>query len=222
MRISFEDGDNFIRNQVTIVCDGGPPTSPPARKLSRDEGLPVSVDDLAEDLRIDTDEFDATLERMERGAAAFLEKRTGFVLIPGLYQVDLPGWWSGPMQVMRGPLRELVSITYLDADGQTATADPDGFYVEEPDARSFTVRPLSTFDRPTLWAEVRRVRLQFTAGFRLPDESDGPPEMDDGLRTTLIMLVGHYYQNRELFAAGKLEAIETSGRDLLGAYRQFW
>lgn len=222
MEISFEDGDNFIRNQVTVKCAGGPMTSPPARKLTREEGLPVSVEDLAEDLRLDTDEFDATLERMERGAAAFLEKRTGFVLIPGLYQVDLDCWWTGPIQIMRGPLRDLQSITYLDSAGDSVTADLAHFYVDEPDARSFTVRSLSTFDRPQLWAEVKRIRLTFTAGFRLPDESEGPPEMEDGLRTCLIMLVGHYYQNRELFAAGKLESIETSGRDLLGAYRQFW
>lgn len=221
MEISFEDGDNFIRNAVTVKCAGGPLQSPPARKLTRDEGLPVSVEDLALDLRIDSDDENETLERLERGAAAFLERRTGYVVIPGRYQVDLPGWWSGPLEIMRGPLRELISITYLDAAGAEATASAGGFYVESTD-RTFSVRPLTTFDRPALWSEVGRVRLTFDAGFRLPDESGDALELEDGLRTCLTMLVGHYYQNRELFAAGKLEAVETGGRDLLGAYRQFW
>lgn len=222
--VAYSDGDNFIRNMVTVRGRDGRMTTPPARKMTRDAAaLPISVADLMDDLRVDSDDEAETLERMELGACAVIERRTGYVLIPGRYQVDLPGWWTGPMEVMRGPLRELVSVTYLAApDGaETSVADLAGFYVEEED-RSFAIRSLSTFVRPELWSEVRRVRLTFDAGFRQADETTEVQELEDGLRTCLTMLVGHYYQNRELFAAGKLEALDAGGRDLLGAYRQFW
>jgi uncharacterized phiE125 gp8 family phage protein len=227
--ISFEDGDNFIRNAVTIRCGRGDWQAPPARKLTRSAALPVPVDDLLLDLRVDSDEEVPTLERLERACCDFIERRTGFVLMPGTYQVDLPSWWSGPLEIMRGPLRELTGISYLTSATTSVDAPLDGFWVEEQD-RSFSVRPLSTFDRPVLWSEVGRVRLTFDAGFGIEPESgqsgesgeDAFPPMDDGLRTILTMSVAHYYKNRELFDAGKLEQLELGAMAFLGAYRQFW
>lgn len=223
MEVSFEDGDNFIRNMVTVRMPHGPTQSPPARKLERAEELPVSIEDLALDLRVDDEEADeATLTRILRGAAGFLERRTGYVIIPGTYQVDMPGWWFGGLEIMRGPLRSLTSIAYL-ADATTWTAaDLAGFYVDEGD-KSFTVNPLRSFVRPTLWSELMRVRLTFEAGFAADDESGaGLQHLDDGLRTCLIALCAHYYQNRELFAAGKIAEVEMGAGNLLAAFRQFW
>lgn len=225
MQISFNDGDNFVRNMVSVRCCGT--WSRPwltGRKMTREDALPVSIEDLLLDLRIDSDDEAATVERMARGAAEFLERRTAYVLIPGRYQVDVPGWWDGPLEIQRGPLREIVSIQYLTDATTEVTADPAGFYVHEED-RIFSVQPLTTFTRPTLWSEVHRIRLTFDAGFQTPDETSSTGELmpaPDGLLTTFTMLVGHYYKNRELFAAGKIEQVELGAGNLLGAYRQLW
>lgn len=222
MAYSFHDGDNFIRNMVTVSCGGWGEFTPPARKMSRLDILPIDMDAVMLDLRIDSDDEEDTVRRMAFGAADFLERRTGFVLVPGAYQVDLPGWWSGPLEIRRGPLRELTSVKYLVDASTEDTAAADGFYVEERD-RDFTIRTLTTFTRPALWSEVHRVRLAFNAGFRADDESDaGLQAPPDGLVTTWLMLTGHYYKNRELFMAGKLEEIELGAGSLLGAYRTFW
>lgn len=223
MEISWEDGDNFIRNAVSIRCGRGPVQGPPARKMTRDDGLPIPIEDLMLDLRVDSDHEAETLERIQRGACDFLERRTGYVLIPGTYQLTLPGWWSGPMEIMRGPLREVDSVTYLAGPNDWQAADLDGFYVSD-DARSFTVRPLSSFDRPQLWSEVGQVRLQFQAGYGTSDESgsDAFEAPEPGLLTVLTMTCGHYYKNRELFDAGKLEQLELGAMAFLGVYRQFW
>lgn len=183
---------------------------------------PVPVEDLMLDLRVDSDDEEETVRRMMRGACAFLERRTAHVLIPGSYEVDLRGWWVGELELNRGPLREVTGVRYLvDAD-DWASVDLADFYVRGQD-RAFTIQPLTRFDRPTLWSEAGHVQLLFDAGYRTQDESgaDGPA-MDDGLRTTLTMLVAHYYKNRELFAAGALEAVEKGAEGILGAYRQYW
>lgn len=228
MEFSLSNQDNFIRNMVTIRCANGfgPLISPPAAKIERDEGLPISTDEIIADLRIDADDEAATLERLERGACDFLERRTGLVVLPGTYQVQLRDWWIGGMTIMRAPLRDLIGVEYLAEDRTWTAVDTDNFHVDS-DLQSFTVLGLSSFARPSLWAEAigaQRVRLTFTAGFELPDESGsgGGPQMPDGLRTTLLMLIGHYYQNRELYLAAKVADVEFSAGNLLGAYRQFW
>lgn len=225
MQISFNDGDNFVRNLVSVRCSGS--WSAPwmtGRKMTRDDALPVPIEALMLDLRIDSDDEQATVVRMARGAAEFLERRTAYVLIPGRYQVDIPGWWNGPLEIQRGPLREMVSISYLQDATTETPVDPDNFFLEEQD-RQFSVLALSTFTRPTLWSEVHRIRLTFDAGFQTPDETSSTGDLmpaPDGLLTTFTMLVGHYYKNRELFAAGKIEEVELGAGNLLAAYRQIW
>lgn len=228
MEYSFSDADNFIRNLVTIRHGPGHGRndSPPARKMSRDMGLPIPTDEIIADLRLDSDDEEATLERLERGAADFLERRTGLVVIPGVYQIMLEHWWLGTMDVIRAPLRQLEAVEYLAEDHTWTEVDTDNFHVDDGE-RSFSILALSSFVRPQLWSEARlarRIRLTFSAGYELPSESgsgDGP-QMPDSLRTTLLMLIGHYYENRELFMADKIADVELSAGGLLGLHRQFW
>jgi hypothetical protein len=53
------------------------------RRISSESGLPVALEALKQDLRIDDDDFDATLERMSATAAGLIERRSGYVLVPG-------------------------------------------------------------------------------------------------------------------------------------------
>lgn len=224
MEISYYDGDNFVRNAITVKCDGRAPQVL-ASKVTTSDALPVSTEDVMLDLRVDSDDEEDTIRRMIRGAADFMERRTAYAILPGSYQVLLPGWWYGELEVHRGPVREVSAIEYLRGPNDWVAVDLANFYVEFGAlGRSFTMRTLSTFDRPDLWSEVKRVRVSFTAGFATAaeEEADANAQMPDGLRTALIMLVGHYYKNRELFAAGAMEAVEKDAMGILGAYRQYW
>ena len=96
--LAFSDRDNFVRNMVTIRCgcDGsafggsGGAVNLPLRKLSITGGLPVSLDDIAEQLRIDVpDDERATLLAMGRSVAA-LSLAPGLVLVDGNDPPALP------------------------------------------------------------------------------------------------------------------------------------
>ena len=92
--------------------------------------------------------------------------------------------------------------------------------------RGFILRALSTFDRPQLWQPEDSIRVRFSAGFDAADESGGERPIEDGLRTILTMITGHYYANRELLGAADavsgVQAVELGATSLLGQYRQFW
>lgn len=227
MDYSLQNNDNFIRNCVTIALGGA--TSQryqhaPARKVASSRELPVALQDIMRDLRVDASGEKDSVERMARAACAMIERRTGFVLIPGTYEVDMPGWWGGGLKIIRGPLRELTGVSYLDADGSRVEASAASFYAAGGD-RWFEVTALSTFSRPALWSEIQNVRLTFEAGFAVPSEASADPAMpmlDDGLVTMMIMLTHHFYENRRLFEAGAMETLENGAQGLLGTYRTFW
>lgn len=224
--ISFQDGDNFIRNAVTIAGEPRPWRGAQLRKVSTGD-LPVSIDEILLDLRVDDPEDEAeTVERLARAACAFIEKRTGFALLPTVYELTASQWWVGGLEVYRGPLREFESIEYQGSRNVWTAVDELAYWTSGA-ARSFTVRLLSDFNRPTLWQQEDCVRARFSAGFDSAGSGEpGEHPIEDGLRTILMMVTGHYYRNREMLGAADpkygLQAVELGATSLLGQYRQFW
>lgn len=226
--VAFSDGDNFIRNLVTVPIGCGYRRPDVVVMKTGSLGLPMSLEDLMIDLRVDDPDSDgATVERMAEGAAALLELRSGYAVRAGTYEALLPSWWHGPLELFRGPLRAVEAVEYATGASTWATVDPADYYARGR-ARSFRVFTLDTFDRPEVWghhADADRVRIRFAAGFdpyNETGESEGAHPIDDGLRTTWVALTAHFFKNRELYAAGALETLEAGAAGLLSAYRTYW
>jgi uncharacterized phiE125 gp8 family phage protein len=203
------------------------------RKVLSSQALPLDLEAIKLDLRVDSSDENATLERMIRGAAAFLERRTGWAVIPARYHAVYSEWPCGPQEIYRAPLRDLLDIEYLSAANTWSPVDVADFQVSRRQ-KSFIVQALTTFEAPSLFTDLDSVRFVFDAGFDIEgddssgidssfhtDESD-PLPMDDDVRVLLTMLVGHWYQNRELFLADKMTEIEERAGSLLGAHRTHW
>lgn len=225
--LSFQNNDNFIRNTVTIPIGGSFPRCflPAVQKISAGE-LPVEVDEILEDLRVDDPEDDEdTVRRMARAACAFIERRTCYTLLPTEYEITLDAFPSASWRIDRGPLREIVALEAQTARGVWTEIDPESYWTTSG-ARDFTLRTLSGFTPPTLWQNEACIRLRFSTGFDSHDESGGDLPIEDGLRTVLLMVTGHYYKNREMLGAADakygLQAVELGATSLLGSYRQFF
>lgn len=227
---AFSDGDNFVRNRVTIADGGGFGCRRPSLLLQRGEvgGLPVSIEDLMDHLKVDDPDTDeATVVGMALAACAFIEKRTGWVLLPTSYQVVMPAVWTGGLVVYRGPLRGDPVLSVQTARGVwTDVAAADIWATSQ--GRQFTVRQVSgAGPLPEPWQDEDCVRLRFECGFDAEDDkaSDGQ-QIDDGLRMVMMMVTGHYYQHREMLGATSakngVQAVELGADSLLGSYRQFW
>ena len=226
--ISFQDGDNFIRNVATIMDGGGIDRCRPRLLLSKGAvgGLPVDLEEIMEHLHVDDPEDEEeTVRGMAHAACAFIEKRTGYVLLPTEYSITMSRFWSGGLEVLRGPLRSDPVLEY-QSDRNVWDAVPDSDVWASRQDRQFTVRTITGFNAPQVWQPEDCVRLKFSAGFDAADETGPTLPIEDGLRMILMLITGHYYQNREMLGAADakygLEAVELGATSLLGAYRQFW
>lgn len=223
-------------------CRHGRSSPVAMRKIKTSRGFPVELSEILADLRIDSDDEASTVQRMARAAAAFLEKRTGFAVLQGTYEAKFSQWnILEPWEFMRSPFRELLEVSWLDGNQSPPTWEPVDlakFFVSDL-AKSFLCMPLRTASNeilPTIWAPFHGIRVRFNAGFDIVLESgdvqesgEGPPDDDDvslalpdDMRTAITMLTGHFYENRELFAADKLAEVEQSAGSLLTSMRQFW
>lgn len=227
MAWSYFNDDNFIRNLVTITCDGAS-QSLEVRRIATSPALPVDLDEVLHDLRVDDPEDAAeraSVERMYRTACIMVEKASGCVCLRGTFEI-LMGGWPSQLEVRRFPVREVLGLAGMTGPGTWSVSDPAQLYVE-PTPDSFRVMTLSTFAKPDLWTEVSRTRLQFDAGWDDAagtgvDSADPLFPIQEPYRGILTAMTAHLYKNRELLEADKMGLLEQGLGSLLGAVRTFW
>jgi len=192
-------------------------------KVLTSEALPISLDELKHDLRVDSDDDDDSILRMAQAAGAFLERRTGISVIPGRYEALLSEWFCEPLELYRHPVREMESIEYLEALNTWTAVDLTNFQ-QSRRGKSFLVNPLPTFTPPNLFTCFDSVKLTFTAGFDAEDSTFGdalfPIEAD--VKTLLHMAVGEIYKVREMSAQDQEAAMARAVGSWLGAHRTHW
>jgi uncharacterized phiE125 gp8 family phage protein len=202
------------------------------RRISTGDALPVPLADLRLDLRIDDEDGDATLTRMEQAAAALIEVRSGKIMVPGEFEALFDAC-GNPLKVHRAPLRQVTSIAMLTGKNDWTEQDVDDFRVLQTE-RDFSVCPYPGYVAPTFYMAQSAIRIRFRAGWDIPPESgesndddlisgdEDPGPLPALYRGVLIALTGHFYENRELFEADKLTEIESTAGGLLNSIRTFW
>lgn len=231
--ISYHNADNFIRNLVTVM-DGRPYklSVPPISKtpltdaMAANDGLPVSIEDIALDLRVDDlDDERETIRRFTLFACDFIEQKTAMVITPGRYEIILPCFPTSPIFFKRAPLRSIEGIEYMSGRDVWEVVSPDDYYARSFSKNETVMTFVSDFQAPDLWTEMPQVKITLAAGFLSDNEVDSAlsvPGIPDGLRTCMTAMVAHIYKNRELFEADKAGAVAQGLGSILSTYRTFW
>lgn len=188
-------------------------------------GLAVTIEEMLLDLRADSADENATVERMIRGCTDYFEKRCGYRLAPASYAAQMP-CLPPCLEIPRGPIREVDGIQYWDhATMSWLPIDAALYQVEEVnEGRGFRVG----FDHSAIYnlhipaPTIPRAfpyRMTFSAGFDRADETGSEVNglAEDGMILALKGLVALEFQNRE---AGN--NIDGEKDIVLRAYRWFW
>lgn len=153
----------------------------------------VSLDEAKEHLRVRHDDEDviiaayigAACDHID-GPAGWLGRSLGMQTLEARFDL---GWNIQPLRLPYGPVIDLVSAVYLDAQGQEHAADVADFelFGDElvPAGSAFP------WDGGSLRREAGRIR--YRAGY-----VDVPP----AARAAILLMVGDLYANRETTAIG--------------------
>lgn len=169
-----------------------------ARRVTQEPELPLALEDIQEDIRVDSDDDIATIERLADGVCNYLEERTAWAFKVGSYEARLSSWWKGEsVKIQKGPYRDGLVISYLShANTWTDLTDSDFRIIE--DGRTFSIRLDKNFTCPALYDDVGGIRIRFNAGFDGETVSGaGAHPIDKGMSTLLMACVAHLYAKRE-------------------------
>lgn len=166
-------------------------------RLSEPQVLPVTVAEAKAHLRIDHNDDDSLIETIIQAAAGQIDGPygAGLILSPQDWELSLDGFPS-LIELPLWPVTAIKVIEYTDADGDLQILDPSVYVF---DLSSNPARIARDYNKQ--WPIVRRVlsnvRIEFTAGF------DTVPA---DLKQALLLLIGHWYENRDAAIIGTIAA----------------
>ena len=137
-----------------------------------------------------TEDFDDSyLEGLIKSARRVAEDEFELAFMTQSWRLVLDDWWVRAVELPRPPIQVVDKVEYLDETVSWVELAASQ-YLFDPDTRLIQFAP-DALPLPTLAdGLLGRVRVDFTSGFKVG-------EVPDSAKHGLLMLCGHFYENRE-------------------------
>lgn len=186
--------------------------TPPARE-------PVSLSEAKAHCRIFGTDDDGLISGYIIAARTKIERSYNLALMTQTWDMTLPGWpdTCGHFLLGLSPVQSVTSVKYYDTSNvqQTlpaATYDFDG--AQEPARLTLSFN----YTWPITFNRLAPVAIRFVAGY-----GDQPGAVPEPIRLAILLMVGHFYENREAVLVGQTAADLPLGVDaLLSPYRLYF
>lgn len=192
--------------------------------VTMDSGIPpVSIDDVRAHCRApENGDDDAELLAMTLAAAEFIGLRTGLTLSPRTVVVTMSRWpLRGRINLGVAPVRDVVSIRWTDAAG--AEHDMADFWW-----RGYATGAVVGLNEGAAFGDLiarpDAIGIEVDVGFDPDGTTDGDARLalPKSLRQAILLLVGHWYGNRETVNIGNITSVlEFTVDALIQSHRIF-
>lgn len=157
---------------------------------------PVTLAEAKLHLRVDHDDEDTLITALIVAAREQAETFCRRRLIETTLRLDLDRFPvnGAPIRLPYPPAISVTSIVYLDQDGVSQTLDAAAYrFIADP--MGATIEPEFDYSWPITRQVGAAVQVTFKAGFGTTAASVKP-----AIKQAMLMLVGHYFENREAVA----------------------
>jgi uncharacterized phiE125 gp8 family phage protein len=179
---------------------------------------PVTLSEIKEQLRVDYPDDDTLIARLINVAVAYTDAQgvLGHAMISQKW-----GQWvksTPPQSVMisLGPVIQIDAVKYYDEAGVLQTDTLSNYEIT---GTRFTTQigPKDGFNWPVTQERSDAIRIEFTSGY-----GTTAADVPDTLRHAMLMLIGHWYENRETTLADEVSNIPFGFEMLLDMHRRSW
>jgi uncharacterized phiE125 gp8 family phage protein len=167
-------------------------TVPPAAE-------PVAIAEAKAYLRVDTADDDGLIGALIAAAREYCEAFQNRAYVTQTWQLWLDSWPEArEIRIPRPPLQAVNAVKYYGADGVEYTLAPTDYLVEtQSEPGRLVLAPGRSWPSVTL-RPAGAVCVEFVAGYGAPDR------VPQRVRQAILLLVGHWYDSREVAAVGRL------------------
>jgi uncharacterized phiE125 gp8 family phage protein len=144
---------------------------------------------------------DALVSSLIKTTRMHLDGRDGLLsraLITQTWELVLDKFPDSDIRIRLAPLQSIVSVKYDDPNAVEQTVASSNYMVDITSMPGWVV-PITGFAWPVPLDTINAVRIRFVAGYGAA-ASDVP----EPIRQAMLLLIGHWYENRELVALGHI------------------
>lgn len=186
------------------------PIEVPDASESEPRAEPVTRAELAAQLRIRSNAFDAEFTRIIAAARGFVETLANVVMIERVFDWRMDRFPCGKIVLPRAPLQSVTSITYRDGDDAVQTLDSAEYRVVTDSVRGFVE---SVDGWPSTYNRSAAVTVRFVAGF-----GDLPEDVPQTLRQAVLLAAAHMFENKQPLLIGSIsKELEFTLTALIGS-----
>lgn len=179
---------------------------------------PVTLTEVKDQLRVEHTDDDTLINRLISVAVAYTDVQgaLGHAMITQKW-----GQWinSTPPQTVKlllGPLIAVTAVKYYDTDGVLQTDTLSNYEIFGTEF-STTIGPKEGFAWPVTQDRPDAIRIEYTIGY-----GSATTDIPETLRHALMMLIGHWYDNRETTMMDELSNVPYGFDALMDMHRRAW
>jgi len=179
---------------------------------------PITLTEVKAQLRVEHDDDDTILTRLIDVAVAYTDVRGA------LGQAMITQKWaqwinSNPPQnvsLILGPVQSVTAVKYYDTDGVLQTDDVNNYQVFGTDFAT-VISPKDSFAWPVSQQRSDAIKIEYEIGY-----GDAITDVPQTIRHALMLLIGHWYDNREQTGVDELSNIPFGYEEMLNLHRNCW
>lgn len=190
--------------------------------ISESTTEPMELEEAAENVHArddgDGSYFEASLIlRLIKVGRQLCEEETELSLVLKTLEVSQRSFYPACIELPGGPVRSIVSVTYVDSSGVDTVVAADQYRLSTS-SRMAILRPAYNVTWPSARCDVDSVRVRYTAGYSTDDSP--PREVPEPIRQAMHLFIAHYYNNRDAVDIDSVMELPLGARYLIGKYRQ--
>jgi uncharacterized phiE125 gp8 family phage protein len=186
-------------------------------RVTAPAALPISVAEVKAQMRVEHSDDDDLIYRLITTAVAFTDVQgaLGKAIITQTWRQ----WTAanpGEVYLLVKPVQSLTAVKYYDTSGVLQTATLADFDLLGT-ANSKYVKPATGKAWPSTQARPDAIALEYSSGYGATAAS-----IPETIRHGLMMLVAHWYENRESSTTDNLQSVPFGFAEMIGSERATW
>lgn len=173
---------------------------------------PVTLTEVRDHTRVEISDDDLLLQNQITAAREHLERATNRAFVTQTWKVVLDEFPDGnePIVLPKPPLRAVNSVKYTTDDGTTSTFAASN-YIVDTDSEPGRVEVKRNNNWPTETLQTANgVEVEFDAGY------GGQSDVPQRIKQAILLLVAHWYENREAVTSGQENRVPREVERALG------